>query len=90
MSLLLMARSMARGMVWVFPWTLPAKVTVAPYSPSARAKERRKGGGEAGRGEGQEHFEGDFCGFSAFDEGDFFVFAGNSLQGGDCGGNEEG
>ncbi len=26
----------------------------------------------------------------AFDESDFFVFAGNSLQGGDCGGNEEG
>ena len=50
----------------------------------------QEGGGEAGRGEGQEHFEGDFCGFSAFDEGDFFVFTGNSLQGGDRGGNEEG
>ena len=32
------ARNTARGMVWVRPWRLPAKVTVAPNSPRARAQ----------------------------------------------------
>ena len=32
------ARNTASGMVWVRPWRLPAKVTVAPNSPRARAQ----------------------------------------------------
>ena len=50
----------------------------------------KEGGGEAGRGEGQLHLEGVFCGLGTFDKGNLFVFAGNSLQSGDRGGNEEG
>ncbi len=33
------ARNTASGMVWVRPWRLPAKVTVAPNSPRARAQQ---------------------------------------------------